>query len=140
MAADLTRESQRTKAMAIIGSTIGAAFALSFVAAPVPARARSACPGIFALTGVLALAAMAVVRFVGARRRRARAPRRARVPLARAAARSASSLRLNVGIFALHAVLMALFVVVPVALVRAGLPAARALVGLPRHAWSPASC
>jgi predicted MFS family arabinose efflux permease len=31
--------------------------------------------------------------------------------------------RLNVGIFALHAVLMALFVVIPVALVRAGLPA-----------------
>jgi predicted MFS family arabinose efflux permease len=32
--------------------------------------------------------------------------------------------RLNVGIFALHAILMALFVVVPLALVRAGLPAA----------------
>ncbi|MGZ5652175.1 MAG: MFS transporter, partial [Usitatibacter sp.] len=34
MAADLTRESQRTKAMAIIGSTIGAVFAISFVAGP----------------------------------------------------------------------------------------------------------
>src|SRR3954462_6199505 len=34
LAADLTRESQRSKAMAIIGSTIGAVFALSFVAAP----------------------------------------------------------------------------------------------------------
>jgi predicted MFS family arabinose efflux permease len=33
-------------------------------------------------------------------------------------------LRLNAGIFALHAVLMALFVVVPLALIRAGLPAA----------------
>src|SRR5438105_1009880 len=34
MAADLTRESQRTKAMAIIGSTIGVVFTLSFIAAP----------------------------------------------------------------------------------------------------------
>jgi MFS family permease len=34
LAADLTRESQRTKAMAIIGGTIGVASALSFVAAP----------------------------------------------------------------------------------------------------------
>ena len=63
LAADLTRESQRTKSMAIIGSSIGAAFALSFVAAPVP-RARIGVPGIFALTGALALAAMAVVQWV----------------------------------------------------------------------------
>jgi MFS family permease len=43
MAADLTRESQRTKAMAIIGSTIGLAFAVSFVSAPYLEH-RSACP------------------------------------------------------------------------------------------------
>src|SRR5689334_22847707 len=35
LAADLTREDQRTKAMAIIGMTIGAAFALSMAAGPV---------------------------------------------------------------------------------------------------------
>lgn len=121
LAADLTRESQRTKTMAIIGSTIGAAFALSFVAAPFLNRAIGV-PGIFALTGVLALAAMAVVRFL--------------VPDAPSVARAASApsflavlrepelLRLNVGIFVLHAVLMAMFVVIPVSLVRAGLPAA----------------
>src|SRR6187402_2188813 len=62
LAADLTRESQRTKTMAIIGSTIGAAFALSFVAAPFLARAIGV-PGIFALTGVLCIAAIGVVRF-----------------------------------------------------------------------------
>src|SRR5206468_8716561 len=60
MAADLTRESQRTKAMAIIGSTIGAVFAISFVAAPYLQQAIGV-PGIFALTGVLALAAVGVV-------------------------------------------------------------------------------
>src|SRR6185295_12202381 len=62
MAADLTRESQRTKAMAIIGSTIGVVFAISFVAAPF-LQHTIGVPGIFAATGVLALAAMAVVRF-----------------------------------------------------------------------------
>lgn len=121
LAADLTRESQRTKSMAIIGSTIGAAFAGSFIAAPFLAHAIGV-PGIFALTGVLALTAMAVVRFA--------------VPNAPPALRGAAAaslatvlrdpelLRLNVGIFVLHAVLMATFVVVPIALVRAGLPAA----------------
>ena len=120
MAADLTHESQRTKAMAIIGSTIGAVFALSFIAAPFLEHAIGV-PGIFALTGILALVAVAVVRWL--------------VPDAPAEQRTAGAvafsevlrepelIRLNVGIFALHAVLMALFVVIPVALVRAGLPA-----------------
>ena len=120
MAADLTRESQRTKTMAIIGSTIGVVFALSFVAGPWLQKSIGV-PGIFALTGIMALAAIAVVRFL--------------VPDAPAVARSPESVtlgavlrdpelvRLNIGIFALHAVLMAVFVVVPVALARAGLPA-----------------
>ena len=49
--------------MAIIGSSIGAAFALSFVAAPVP-RAGDRRAGIFAMTGVLCIAAMGVVAWV----------------------------------------------------------------------------
>ena len=121
MAADLTRASQRTKAMAIIGSTIGVAFALSFVLAPF-LRNAVGVPGIFALTGLLALAAMAVVAWVVPDPPAARHGK-ARVPFADVL-RDAELLRLNVGIFALHAILMALFVVVPLALVRAGLPAA----------------
>jgi MFS family permease len=121
LAADLTRETQRTKAMAIIGSTIGAVFAVSFVAAPFLEKTIGV-PGIFAMTGFLVFAAMGVVRWV--------------VPDAPAVKRSVplkvlwkalhdpELIRLNVGIFALHAVLMAMFVVVPVALVQAGLPAA----------------
>jgi MFS family permease len=120
LAADLTRESQRTKSMAIIGSSIGAAFALSLVAAPFLVSAIGV-PGLFALTGVLALAAMAVVQWmVPDVPRQDRGPR---VPLA-TVLRNRELMRLNAGIFALHAVLMALFVVVPLALVRAGLPAA----------------
>ena len=69
MLADLTREEHRTKAMALIGSTIGIAFAVSLVAGPALNRVIGV-PGIFALTGVLALAAIWVVKVVGARSRR----------------------------------------------------------------------
>jgi MFS family permease len=117
MTADLTHESQRTKAMAIVGSTIGAMFALSFVAGPFLQHAIGVS-GIFALTGFLALAAMAVVRWVVPD---AAAQRRVASGAAFAAAlRDPEIARLNVGIFALHVVLMALFVVVPAQLVRAG--------------------
>jgi MFS family permease len=120
LAADLTRETQRTKAMAIIGSTIGAVFALSFIAAPFLDKALGV-PGIFAMTGLLALAAIAVVRWLVPD-----APPLAHAPGAaafRTVLRDPELIRLNVGIFALHAVLMAMFVVVPMALVRGGLPA-----------------
>ncbi|MGZ8198802.1 MAG: MFS transporter, partial [Burkholderiales bacterium] len=58
-AADLTREQHRTKAMAMIGSTIGLSFALSLVVSPW-LNEQIGVPGIFALTGVLAIAAMGV--------------------------------------------------------------------------------
>ena len=121
-AADLTRESQRTKAMAIIGSTIGAAFALSFVLAPSLEHAIGV-PGIFAMTGVLVILAMAVVRWVVPD-----PPQGAAAPGAAAfvqVLKDRELIRLNVGIFALHAVLMAMFVVVPLALLQDGLVASR---------------
>ncbi len=118
-AADLTRETQRTKAMAIIGSTIGVAFAVSFVAAPTLEHLIG-LHGIFGLTALLALAAMAVARWLVPD-----APPLGHAPDATSLAevlRVPELVRLNVGIFALHAVLMAIFVVVPVALVQSGLP------------------
>jgi hypothetical protein len=77
-------------------------------------------PGIFAMTGVLALAALAVVRWIVPD-----APAGVHVPDSAAfwkALRDPELIRLNVGIFTLHAVLMAMFIVVPFALVRGGLP------------------
>ena len=123
--ADLTRESQRTKAMAIVGSTIGVVFALSFISAPFLERAIGVT-GIFAMTAVLAGCALAVVRWLVPD-----APVSGGVPAAPAFAavlRAPELQRLYIGIFALHAVLMAIFVVVPVALVKAGLPAGE-------HSW-----
>jgi len=122
LAADLTRDEQRTKAMAIIGVTIGVAFALSMVGGPVLNR-WIGVPGIFALTGLLALFAIAIVRFV------VPTPAMA-VPVSGIASRvrfidilrHPQLLRLNYGIFILSAVLMALWVVVPFELRAAGLP------------------
>jgi predicted MFS family arabinose efflux permease len=117
LTADLTRESQRTKAMALIGITIGLAFALSFVIAPFLATTIGV-PGIFALTGTMALAAMAVVRFLvpDAPEGSPREPVRWSLIL-----RDRQLMRLNFGMFSLHAMLMALFLVIPFNLTAAGL-------------------
>jgi len=115
LTADLTRESVRTRAMAIIGVTIALTFAASLIAGPV-LKALIGVPGIFALTGVLALGAMAVVHFAVPDPAHASTDRSvARGRLAQVF-RDAQLLRLNYGTFALHAVLMALFTQVPFAL------------------------
>ncbi|MEW5771666.1 MAG: MFS transporter [Pseudomonadota bacterium] len=119
--ADLTREEKRTQAMAMIGSTIGLSFAFSLAAGPAIYR-WIGVPGMFALTGVLSLLAILVVKFVtpdpghSAFHSDAQAnPARLRDVL-----RHGELLRLNWGIFALHAAQMAMFTVVPFALVQAG--------------------
>jgi MFS family permease len=122
MAADLTREEQRTKAMAMIGSTIGLTFALSLVASPW-LNGLIGVPGLFAMTGVLALGAIVVVwRIVPDVVEMKRGQRTGALKEFWAALTDPQLARLNFGIFALHAVLMALFIVVPFALRDAGLP------------------
>ena len=120
LAADLTREQHRTKIMAIIGSTIGLMFALSLVGAPVAYR-WIGMDGIFALTGLLSLAAIWVVKTqVPEPPIQPRAA--AKPPVAMADILNPELLRLNLGIFVLHVVLYAMFVIVPLLLVRNGLP------------------
>lgn len=123
--ADLTREEHRTQAMAVVGVTIGVAFMLSLVAAPVLDRFIGV-PGIFAVTGALALAAMAVVAFVVPDPGRSgfHADAEANAAMIAAVVRDPDLLRLDAGVFALHAVLTALWVVVPLQLRDAGLAAA----------------
>ncbi|TXF13081.1 MFS transporter [Pelomicrobium methylotrophicum] len=124
LAADLTREERRTQAMAVIGVSIGAAFALSLIVSA-PLSRLIGVPGIFALTGVLALAAMGVVAWLVPTPGQSRfhSDAEARLGLVAAVAREPQLVRLNFGVFALHAVLMALWVAVPFALRRAGLAA-----------------
>jgi MFS family permease len=124
LTADLTRDEQRTQAMAIIGVTISVTFAASIAAGPLLNQAVGV-PGIFAMTGVLALAAMAVVRWLIPDPVRAVAPALGdRAPRFASVLRDPELARLNFGIFVLHSLLMALFVVVPFELRSAGVSAA----------------
>ena len=118
---DLTREQHRTKAMAMVGSSIGLMFALSLVGAPLLYR-HIGMGGIFVLTGILALAAIWVVVSVVPEESLAEIEAEEHVEPARLGdvLRNAHLLRLNFGIFSLHTVQMAIFVVVPLALIGAG--------------------
>lgn len=119
--ADLTREEHRTKAMAMIGGTIGVTFAVSLIAGPAFYH-WIGVPGIFAMTGVLALLAIAVVRFLvpNPRVTRFHSDTEATPARLKDVLRNVELLRLNFGIFALHAAQMALFVVIPLALKKTG--------------------
>ena len=97
-------------------------------------------PGIFALTGVLALGAIALLLRVGARPRRTRRGRDDAPAQWRRVLADRELLRLNYGIFALHAVLMALFVQVPFMLRDNGVAAGAALARLPAGARRRRSC
>jgi MFS family permease len=120
MIADSTRDEHRTKAMAMVGASIGLTFALSIVISPVLFR-WVGMPGIFALTGVLALVAIYVILRV--------VPDAPMVKAKRVPFKSVLShpglMRLNGGVFILHMTQMAMFVIVPGALIDyAGLPVA----------------
>lgn len=116
LAADLTREQHRTKVMAMIGSTIGLVFALSLVAAPL-LYAAIGMPGIFALTGVLALAAILLLFKAVPTPPPAASVRR--VPFSTVLFHGQLA-RLNFGVLALHMMQTALWVVVPPMLASAG--------------------
>jgi MFS family permease len=123
MTADLTRDEHRGKAMAMIGSTIGATFALSLVLSPWLNRVIGV-PGIFMMTGVLVISAMWVVYALvpDAPDRPRRADARGGLAEFAAVMRDPQLGRLYYGVFALHTVLMALFIAVPLDLRAAGLP------------------
>ena len=119
--ADLTREEHRTKAMAMIGGTIGMTFALSLVLGPAFYHFIGV-PGIFALTGVLALVAIGVVKYAipDPKESRFHSDAEASTAKLKDVLRDPQLLRLDFGIFALHAAQMAMFVVIPLALKNTG--------------------
>lgn len=121
LTADLTREEHRTKAMAMIGMTIGITFALSLILGPAFYQLIG-IPGIFAMTGVLALLAMLVVKYAvpDPQISRFHSDAEAQPGKLMDVLRDGQLLRLNFGIFVLHAAQMAMFVVVPFALMDTG--------------------
>ncbi|RLQ21336.1 MFS transporter [Seongchinamella sediminis] len=114
LVADLTREEQRTKAMALVGMSIGLSFAIALVLGPAVAAAGG-LGAVFWFTALLAVAGIAIVLFL------VPVPPRglrhddvgARSGLFLRSLRDAGLLRLNFAVFSLHFILMALFLVVP---------------------------
>ncbi|GAA3542092.1 MFS transporter [Zobellella aerophila] len=124
LAADVTREEHRTKAMAIIGVCIGISFAVAMVAGPLVASATG-LSGVFWATAVLAVLAMLLVYF-GLPKVSVRGQIRdvtAAPELFGRLLRDRQLLRLDFGILLLHMTLTAVFVAFPLSLLDAGLAA-----------------
>jgi MFS family permease len=116
--ADQTRDVVRTKAMALVGASIGLMFALSLVLSPLLASVVG-LHGLFAVTGTLAVAGIAVVLWwVPAEPAVHGVQVRGRL---RDVLRHPALLRLDFGVFVLHAVQLAMWVALPAMLVQAGL-------------------
>lgn len=117
LAADLTRDKHRTRAMAFIGMSIGMSFALAVVLGPM-LEVGIGVPGIFWLTAVMALLGI-VVLFVGVPRPPAHVLHRDTEAVPRLIWRVLSDgqlLRLDFGILVQHAIMTATFLGLPVVL------------------------
>jgi MFS family permease len=116
--ADQTRDEVRTKAMALVGASIGLMFALSLLLAPLLV-AEIGLAGLFTLTGLLALGGVAVVLWwVPAEPLQHKNQPRGKLS---EVLRHPGLLRLDAGVFILHAVQLAMWVAIPALLVQAGL-------------------
>lgn len=126
---DLTREQNRTKAMAAVGGSIGASFAIAMVLGPVVASIWG-LSAIFWITAGLGLVGIAVV--AGLPNPQSQVSGQAVIPVPRMIGDVLGDrelTRLNFGIFVLHFAQMATWVAVPVVLEQ--------VVGFPRsqHWW-----
>ena len=117
LTADLTREEHRLSAMAVIGVSIGLSFMVSLVAGPL-LHQWIGVDGIFWLTAVLSLCAIAVLNLVVPNpvqstfhRDTMAAPQQLKEVV-----KDTQLLRLDFGVLALHMMLTATFVVLPLAL------------------------
>lgn len=117
LAADLTREEHRLKAMAILGASMGMSFSVALVAGPV-LSSWVGVPGIFWTTALLALVAMALLKLwvpdpIESRFRRDTQPVPAQF---KEVMGDGQLMRLNYGVFTLHMILTASFIAVPLSL------------------------
>ena len=121
--ADLTRESQRTKAMAMVGITIGISFALALISGPL-LHHWMGMSGIFWLTAALAVLGILILMLVVPTPVHSSVHGDAEpVPaMFRRVLGNVDLLRLDLGIFTLHLTLTSLFLSIPLALRDVGLP------------------
>lgn len=128
LTADLTREEHRTKAMAMIGMTIGVTFSISMVLSPLLYK-HIGMHGIFNLIGVLSFVSIAVVMWVipTPKITRFHSDTEANTSKLAEVLRNKDLLRMDFGVFTLHAILMSVFMQVPFILRADGLDA--------QHQW-----
>ncbi|MDU7808341.1 MAG: MFS transporter, partial [Serratia marcescens] len=122
LAADLTRDEQRTKVMAIIGMCIGGSFALSLLVGPIVAQ-HLGLSVLFFLTAGLAVLGMLIVQLL-VPNPISHAPKGDTLAAPAKLKRMLTDpqlFRLDAGVFILHLVLTAVFVALPLDLVDAGL-------------------
>lgn len=114
--ADATRPEVRTRAMAMVGSAIGLSFAVSLVLSPLMVG-QFGLSGLFWAISLLGFVCLLLATFAIPEYPRAQ-------PIVQAKAKDVLGhkelLRLNFGVFALHFILMTLFVVVPGVLAEVG--------------------
>jgi MFS family permease len=126
LAADLTREEVRTRAMAGIGMSIGVAFALALVLGPALAH-WFGLGGIFWFTAAMALTGILILALVVPSPDHSSVHRDAEPVVGQLGGvlKTVELLRLNFGIFTLHLLMTSLFLVVPLYMIEHGLEAAR---------------
>ncbi len=119
LAADVTRDEQRPKVMAIIGMCIGLSFAVSLIVGPILVESVGLA-GLFKLTSLLAVLGMLVVLFIvpNSVTKAPKGDTRAAPELIKDMLKDGQLLRLDVGIFVLHLVLTSIFVVLPLMLLK----------------------
>ena len=128
LTADLTREEHRTKAMAMIGMTIGVTFSVSMVLSPLLYKTIG-MSGMFSLIGVLAFISIGVVLWFipNPAITRFHSDTEANSSKFAEVLRNKDLLRMDFGVFTLHAILMSVFMQVPFILRADGLDA--------QHQW-----
>lgn len=125
---DLTREEHRMKAMASIGASIGLSFSVALVLGPVLVN-LGGLQLIFMITGFLSLAGIALMLYLVPTP--ARKKHRDGSAVLTDVFKQLGNLQLwplSIGIFILHALMVAMFVSIPQQLIQAGLT-------LDQHAW-----
>jgi MFS family permease len=122
LVADLTQEVHRTKAMATIGASIGASFGIGITAGPI-VSGWGGVQSVFWLTALLTLIAILAIIYIVPNPEHSKLHRDAEVVPGEMmqALKNPDLLRLDYGIFILHLILMAIFVVVPSLMRKAGL-------------------
>ncbi len=117
LVADLTRDEHRTKAMGMIGITIGVSFAISMVLGPL-LNSWVGVAGIFWLTALFALGSILVLYLVVPEVKKSshHSDSEVTLPMFGQILSNTNLLRLDAGVFILHASLTAMFVVLPMVL------------------------